>query len=125
MWHSTYDFTPGTFVPEYKVSPIKSAVLSPDPLPELRKGYVSLGFGTYLSPFLEISLSNGRSKKGTIGLFTRSYASAGEMELENKDVVYAGFMDNQAILYGRKFYSRSRLDCGYRFQTDVEVCLRI
>lgn len=112
----SYDFTPGTFIPEYNVSTIKSAVLSPDPLPELRKSYVSLGFGTYISPFLEISLSNGRSRKGTIGLFTRSYASAGEMELENKDVVYAGFMDNQAILYGRKFYSRSRLDADIDFK---------
>ncbi len=112
----SYDFTPGTFIPEYNISPIKSAVLSPDPLPELRKGYVSLGFGTYLSPFLEISLSNGRSKKGTIGLFTRSYASAGEMELKNKDVVYAGFMDNQAILYGRKFFRRSRLDTDIDFK---------
>jgi len=112
----SYDFTPGTFIPEYSISPIKSAVLSPDPLPELRKGYVSLGFGTYLSPFLEISLSNGRSRKGTIGLFTRSYASAGEMELKNKDVVYAGFMDNQAILYGRKFFRRSRLDTDIDFK---------
>jgi hypothetical protein len=112
----SYDFTPGTFIPEYKVGPIKSAVLSPDPLPELKKGYVSLGFGTYMSPFLEISLSNGRSKKGTVGLFTRSYASAGEMELSNKDVVYAGFMDNQAILYGRKFYRRSRLDADIDFK---------
>jgi hypothetical protein len=112
----SYDFTPGTFIPVYNISPIKSAVLSPDPLPELRKGYVSLGFGTHLSPFLEISLSNGRSKKGTIGLFTRSYASAGEMELKNKDVVYAGFMDNQAILYGRKFFRRSRLDTDIDFK---------
>ena len=56
-----YDFTPGSFVPEYEISPIKSAVLSPDPLPELKKGYVSLGLGTYLSPFLEVSVSNGRS----------------------------------------------------------------
>jgi hypothetical protein len=112
----SYDFTPGTFIPVYNISPIKSAVLSPDPLPELRKGYVSLGFGNYISPFLEISLSNGRSKNGTIGLFTRSYASAGDIELENKDVVYAGFMDNQAILYGRKFYRRSRLDADIDFK---------
>jgi hypothetical protein len=106
----TYDFTPGSFVPEYKVNPIKSAVLAPDPLPELRKGYVSMGFGTYLSPFLEISVSNGRSNKGAIGLFTRSYASAGRIELENDDRVFAGFVDNQALLYGKKYYRRSRLD---------------
>ena len=112
----SYDFTPGTFVPEYKVSPIKSAVLSPDPLPELKKGYVSLGFGTYLTPFLEVSVSNTRSRKGTIGLFTRTYASAGHLNLENDDRVYAGFMDNQALLYGKKFYLRSRLDADIDFR---------
>jgi hypothetical protein len=72
-----YDFTPGSFVPEYEISPIKSAVLSPEPLPDLKKGYVSLGLGTYLSPFLEVSISNGRSGKGAVGLFTRTYGSAG------------------------------------------------
>ena len=112
----SYDFTPGTFVPEYKVSTIKSAVLSPDPLPQLKKGYVSLGLGTYLTPFLEVSVSNTRSRKGTIGLFTRTYASAGNMELENDDRVYAGFMDNQALLYGKKFYRRSRLDADIDFR---------
>ncbi len=112
----SYDFTPGSFVPEYKVSPIKAAVLSPDPLPDLKKGYVSLGFGAYLTPFLEVSVSNGRSKKGTIGLFTRSYASAGKIELENDDKVYAGFMDNQALLYGKKFFSRSRFDADIDFR---------
>lgn len=111
-----YDFTPGSFVPEYEVSPIKSAVLSPDPLPELKKGYVSLGVGSYLSPFLEISVSNGRSRKGTIGLFTRTYGSAGKIELENDTRVYGGFLDNQAILYGKKYFRRSRLDADIDFR---------
>lgn len=112
----TYDFTPGSFTPEYKISQIKAAVLSPDPLPELKKGYVSLGFGTYLTPFLELSVSNGRSKKGTIGLFARSYDSYGRIELENDDRVFGGFMDNQAILFGKKFFRHSRLDADIDFR---------
>lgn len=111
-----YDFTPGSFVPEYEVSPIKSAVLSPDPLPELKKGYVSLGMGTYLSPYMEISVSNGRSRTGTIGLFTRTYGSAGKIELANDARVYAGFLDNQALLYGKKYFRRSRLDSDIDFR---------
>jgi hypothetical protein len=111
-----YDFTPGSFVPEYEVSPIRSAVLSPEPLPELKKGYVSLGLGTYLSPFLEVSISNGRSNKGSVGLFTRTYGSAGRIELENDRRVYAGFLDNQAILYGKKYFRRSRLDADIDFR---------
>jgi len=111
-----YDFTPGSFVPEYEISPIKSAVLSPEPLPDLKKGYVSLGLGTYLSPFLEVSISNGRSGKGAVGLFTRTYGSAGRIELENDRRVYAGFLDNQALLFGKKYFRRSRLDSDIDFR---------
>jgi hypothetical protein len=112
----SYDFTPGSFVPEYAVSPIKSAQLSPEDLPALKKGYVSLGFGTYLSPFLEVSISNGRSRKGAVGLFTRTYGSAGKIELANDARVYGGFLDNQALLYGKKYFRRSRLDADLDFR---------
>jgi hypothetical protein len=111
-----YDFTPGSFVPEYTVAPIKSAVISPDPLPELKKGYVSLGVGTYLSPFLEISVSNGRSKNGTIGLYTHTYGSGGKVTLEDNTRVYGGFLDNQALLYGKKYFRRSRFDSDIDFR---------
>ena len=105
-----YTFTPGEFAPSYTVSPIKPATLSPDPLPKLYKGYVNLGLGTYLTPFIEVSISNERSKKGALGLYTRSYASAGKMTLDNSERVFAGFMDNQAILFGKKYFKRSRFD---------------
>ncbi len=106
----SYDFTPGSFVPEYEVSPIKSAVLSPEPLPDLRKGYVSLGLGTWLSPFLEVNLSSGRTPRGVLGLYTRTFGSGGRIELENDKRMPAGFLDNQALLYGSKYFRRSRLD---------------
>jgi|WetSurMetagenome_2_1015567.scaffolds.fasta_scaffold35399_2 hypothetical protein len=105
-----YSFTPGDFAPVYQVSPIRPALLSPDPLSRLYKGYVKMGLGNYISPFIEISASNERSKKGAIGIYTRSYASAGKISLANSDRVFAGFMDNQAIVYGKKYFKRSRFD---------------
>ncbi len=111
-----YDFIQGSFTPYYKVSPIKAASLSPEALPKIKKGYVSLGIGTYLSPFLEVSVTNDRSRKGSVGLFTRSYASVGKTKLEDGPRVFAGFLDNQAIVYGKKFYNRSRLDTDIDFR---------
>lgn len=111
-----YGFTPGEFTPTYTVSPIKPAALSPDPLPKLYKGFVNLGLGNYLTPFIEVSVANDRSKKGTIGVYTRSYASAGKIKLDNKDKVFAGFMDNQVLLYGKKYFTRSRLDADIDFR---------
>ncbi len=106
----SYDFTPGSFVPEYEVSPITSALLSPEPLPDLKGGYVNLGLGTWLSPFLEVNISSGRSPRGAIGLYTRTFGSGGKIELENDRRMPAAFLDNQALLYGRKYFRRSRLD---------------
>lgn len=111
-----YSFTPGEFTPTYTVSPIKPATLSPDPLPKLYKGFVNLGLGNYVTPFIEVSVANDRSKKGTIGVYTRSYASAGKAKLDNNEKVFAGFMDNQALLYGKKFFTRSRLDADIDFR---------
>jgi hypothetical protein len=105
-----YTFTPGEFIPSYELSLIKPASLSPDPLQKLYKGYVNIGLGNYLSPFIEVSVSNERSKKGAIGIYTRSYASAGKITLDNRDRVFAGFMDNQAIVYGKKYFRRGRFD---------------
>lgn len=111
-----YSFTPGEFTPTYTVSPIKPAALSPDPLPKLYKGYVSMGLGNYVTPFIEVSVANDRSRKGAIGVYTRSYASAGKVKLDNSKKVFAGFMDNQVLLYGKKYFARSRFDADIDFR---------
>ncbi|MCK7530054.1 MAG: hypothetical protein MZV63_02850 [Marinilabiliales bacterium] len=75
-----YDFIPGTHLSRSTRSAPSSPqfcllILSRS----FRKGYVSLGFGTYLSPFLEISLSNGRSKdRYHRTLIPGAYCSGGE-----------------------------------------------
>ena len=111
-----YAFKPGSFTPAYKVSPIKAATLSPEALTPLKKGYVNLGLGTYFSPFLEVSVTNDRSKRGALGIYTRSYASAGKILLDHGPRVFAGFMDNQAIVYGRKYYRKGRFDADIDFR---------
>ncbi len=51
---------------------IPSALLKPPHfypilLPKLYKSYLKLGVGNYLTPLAELSITNERSKKGTIG----------------------------------------------------------
>lgn len=105
-----YDVNAEPLMPEYSVSPIKAAALLPDPLPKLYKSYVSAGLGTYLSPFGELSISNERSKKGAVGLYARHFSSNGKVKLENDKKVFAGYMDNDASLYGKKFFKKSLLE---------------
>ena len=95
------------FLPEYTISPIKAAALLPDPLPKLYKSFVNIGLGNYLTPLAEISITNERSKKGTIGFYGRHFSTNGKIELQNDKKVFAGYMDNDASLFGRKFFRKS------------------
>jgi len=98
------------FQPEYTISPIKAAALLPDPLPKLYKSFVNLGFGNHVTPLAEISITNERSKKGTIGLYGRHFSSNDDIMLQNAKEVYGGYMDNDASLFGRKFFQKSTLE---------------
>lgn len=104
-----YDVKTSPYMPVYTVSPIKAAVLQPDPLAKLYKSYVNLGLGNYNSPLAEISITNERSKKGAIGFYGRHYSNNGKVKLENDKKVFAGYMDNDASLFGKKFFKSNVL----------------
>ena len=79
----SYDVTATPFMPTYTVSPIKPATLQPDPLNKLYRSYVNLGFGNYVSPLAELSITSERSKKGALGFYGRHYSNNGNIRLEN------------------------------------------
>ncbi len=99
-----YNVTTIPFMPAFTVSPIKPATLQPDPLDKLYRSYVKLGFGSYVSPFAEVSITNERSKKGALGFYGKHYSNNGNISLENGQKVFAGYMDNDLSLFGRKFF---------------------
>lgn len=110
-----YDIRTEPFLPAYTISPIKAAALLPDPLPKLYKSYVNIGMGNYITPLAEISVTNERSKKGTLGFYARHYSSNGKVELQNNKKVFAGYMDNDASLFGRKFFRRNVIESSVDF----------
>lgn len=104
-----YSVTSKPFSPSYAISPIKAASLLSDPLPKLYKSYLKIGIGNNNTPLGEFSVSNHRSKKGAVGFIARHYSSNGKVPLKNDQKVFAGFMDNDASLYGKKFFRKSTL----------------
>ena len=102
-----YDINTEPFMPAYTISPIKAASLLPDPLPKLYKSYVNIGIGNFFTPLAEISITNERSKKGTIGFYGRHFSTNGNVLLDNGKLAFAGYMDNDASLFGRKFFRNS------------------
>src|SRR5664279_1803667 len=105
-----YEVNTTPFLPEYTISPIKAASLLPDPLPKLYKSYINLGMGNYLTPLAEISITNERSKNGSIGFYGRHFSTNGYVDLINGRKVFAGYMDNNLSLFGRKFFRKSTLE---------------
>ncbi len=105
-----YDIAIKPFLPEYTISPIKAASLLPDPLPKLYKSYLNLGFGNYFTPLAELSITNERSKKGAVGFYARHFSTNGKVKLQNDEKVFAGYMDNDVSLFGRKFFRYNFLE---------------
>jgi hypothetical protein len=101
-----YEVNADPYLPKYTISPIKAAALLPDPLTKLYKSYVNIGMGNYITPLAEISITNERSKKGSIGLYARHFSSNGKIQLQNDEKVFAGYMDNDVSLFGRKAFKK-------------------
>ena len=114
-----YDIRTTPFMPEYVVSPIKSASLLPDPLTRLYKSFVNIGFGNYATPLVEISITSERSKKGAIGFYARHFSSNGTIKLQNLKRTFAGYMDNDVSLFGKKFFRKSLLDGSIDFSQKI------
>ena len=105
-----YDVKATPFLPEYTISPIKAAALLPDPLTKLYKSYVNIGIGNYFTPLVELSITNQRSKNGSIGFYARHFSSNGNLVIENGSKAFAGYMDNDASLFGRRLFKKNTLE---------------
>ncbi len=104
----SYQVVSSPYSPSFTISPIKPASLLSDPLPKLYKGYVRMGFGNYNTPLAEISIASHRSRKGAVGFYASHFSSNGKVSLKNVPrKVFAGFMDNDATLFGKKFFRKS------------------
>jgi hypothetical protein len=107
---SKYDIITAPYTPAYTISPIKAASLLPDPLTKLYKSYLIIGLGNYITPLAELSITNERSKKGAVGFYARHFSSNGKVMLQNDKKVFAGYMDNDISLYGKKFFRENFLE---------------
>jgi len=110
-----YDIKSYPFMPGYNINPIKPATLLPDPLPKLYNSYIKFGLGNYVTPLAELSITNERSKKGAIGVYARHFSTNGKVKLQNQENAFAGYMDNDASVFGRKFLKKSVFESSLDF----------
>ncbi|NJK94107.1 MAG: hypothetical protein HC905_03480 [Bacteroidales bacterium] len=93
----------------FEVTPIGAAKMSQGTLPKLYKTYFKLGLGNYSSAYGELFINNLRSRKGTGGIYYKHYSSSGKVKLENDKKVFAGYSDNDASVYGKRFLKKAEL----------------
>lgn len=115
----TYNITANPYHPEYPISQIKAALLQPDPLTKLYKSYLRMGFGNYFTPLAELSITNERSKKGAIGFYARHFSSNGKVKLRDGVKEFAGYMDNDLSLFGKKFFRKNFLEGSIDFNQKI------
>lgn len=105
----TYTVSPTLFNPVYTISPIRPATLVADPLPKLYKSFLTLGMGNYFTPLGELTIASERSRTGMLAFNVKHFSSNGKVQLQNLEKVNAGYMDNEASFYGKKFFKASVL----------------
>lgn len=93
----------------FDVTPIGAAKMVGMPLAKLYKTYFKLGLGNYSITYGEIFINTLRSKKGTAGIHFNHYGSSGKVKLENDKKVFAGYSDNDASVYGKRFLKKAEL----------------
>lgn len=89
---------PTVFNPE----PIKPAKIGDATVTKLYRFLLKAGFGNYTTPYGEFYYHNKHSKTFSLGVHLKHLSSYGKL----KGYAYPGFSDNQAEVYGRRFFSR-------------------
>jgi hypothetical protein len=99
-----YTLLPSRIKTDYSPRNIKPAKMVGTPLDKLYKSYLKIGLGNYVTPLVEYSIHNLRSKEYAIGAYIFHKSSHTKMELDNGAKVPAGYGRNELSVYGKKFY---------------------
>ncbi len=82
-------------------------------------GKISGGFGTNMSPFMDLYLSNPNSQNGTLGIQFNHLSSQGKVNLRGGDEVQAPFSFNRAVVYGSYLFEGVTIASELSYQRDM------
>jgi hypothetical protein len=93
----------------FEPTPVAAAKMVGDPRPEMGNGLLKLGIGNYLTPYGELFYNAQPDKNSNFGLHFKHLSSSGDIKLLNGDKVNAPHSENQAEIYGKRFFKKSTL----------------
>ena len=100
----------------YETEPIEAAQMVGEPLTKLYNGLAKIGFGNYKTPYGEVWYNSLRSKDASYGFRLKHLSSTPKM---NDDYGFAGYSDNEASLYGKKFLKEHTLSGNFDYARNV------
>lgn len=99
----------------FDIEPIRPARMVGEPLAKLYSALLKAGFGNYTTPYGEFFYNNLRSKDHSYGVHLKHLSSAATL----KDHGFAGYSDNEANLYGKKFLNKQTLSGDLDYSRNV------
>lgn len=111
-----YGIVSSPIVSKYEAQKIEPAKLSNEPLPKLYHSLLRLGYSPlYNMPLAELIMSNARSKEMAYGLKLKHFSSTTHL----RDAGYGGFSDNNALVFGKRFYKKHTLTGDFNYERNV------
>lgn len=110
-----YGIQSSPLVSKYEVIPIDAAKMQNEPLSKLYRSLFKIGMGTYTTPYGEVWLNSLRTRDIAYGLHYKHLSSSSQLS----GVGYSGFSDNEAELFGKKFYKKHTLTGEFNYKRNV------
>ncbi len=102
-------------VSKYEVIPIDAAKMQNEPLTKLYRSLIKAGFGTYTTPYAEVFLNSLRTRDMAYGVHYKHLSSSSHL----KGVGYSGFADDEAEIFGKKFYKKHTLTGEFNYKRNA------
>jgi hypothetical protein len=102
-------------VTKYDVTPIEAAKMKNEPLSKLYHSLLKVGMGTYATPYGEFWANSLRTRDLAYGIHLKHLSSSSHL----KDFGYSGFSDNEAEIFGKKFYKKHTLTGEFNYKRNV------
>ncbi len=100
---------------KYNVLPIDAAKMQNEPLSKLYYSLLKVGMGTYTTPYGEFWINSLRTRDLVYGAHIKHLSSSSQL----KDAGYSGYSDNEAEVFGKKFYKKHTLSGDLNYKRNV------
>lgn len=113
--HINYSISSSPLISKYDVIPIDAAKMKNEPLSKLYRSLLKIGMGNYTTPYGEFWLNSLRTRDVAYGVHLKHLSSSSHL----RDVGYSGFSDNEANIFGKKFYKKHTLTGEFNYKRNV------